>query len=39
MNVYGILAKESDKLYEILSCIDRFHVYRDNWVPVVDEVL
>ena len=30
INVYEILEKESDKLYEILSCIHRFYVYRDN---------
>ena len=40
VNVYGVLAKESDKLYKILSCIRTFHrVYRDKWVPAVDEVL
>ena len=39
IDVYRILAKKSDKLYEILSCIRRFHVYKDRLVPVVDEVL
>ena len=39
IHVYRILAKESDKLYKILSAICRFHVYRDNWGPVLDKVL
>ena len=39
INVYEILAKDSNKLYEILSCICKFHTYGVNWVPVVDEVL
>lgn len=39
INAYRILAKGLDKLYEIVSCIHWFHVYRDNLVPVVDKVL
>ena len=35
IHVYGILAKESDKLYKILSGIHRFYVCRDNWAPAV----
>ena len=38
-SVYGSLAKESDKVCEVFSYICRFHVQRDNLVPVVDEVV